>query len=57
MLGGRLTERALLAALVMGSGGGQVTWNDHRRFDGDVSAGVRRIVRQDTTAILKEVFR
>lgn len=56
MLGGKVSERALLASVAGGGARASITWNDHRRFDGDVSASVRRATREDTLHILDEVI-
>jgi hypothetical protein len=54
MLGSRISERSLLSAVGAGS---QVTWNDQRRFNGDVSAAVRNQNRQDTFNIIDKALR
>ena len=39
-----------------GAGGGrQIVWNDHRQFDGTISAAERELIRQDTLQIIAEV--
>ncbi len=53
LIGGRLSQQALLMTAAGGSGVGKgVTWNDHRHFDADVSQASRDAIFKDTIAIL-----
>jgi hypothetical protein len=54
VIGGRLTQQGLLAALQgMGGGGSGVVWNDQRRFSGEYTNAMREMVRKDTRAVLR----
>lgn len=55
IVGGRLTQENVLAAM-MGRGG-QVVWNDMRRFDGSYTQEIRRENRKDTLAILSRAMK
>jgi hypothetical protein len=57
VIGGRLTQESLMAAL-MGSarGGASVVWNDQRRFDGSYTNDIRRANREDTLQLLEGIF-
>lgn len=55
IVGGRLTQENVLAAM-MGRGG-QVVWNDNRRFDGAYTNEIRRENRKDTLAILSRAMK
>lgn len=56
MIGGRLTQQGLLAALMGAGGRSSVVWNDQRRFSGEYTHAIRRANRDDTLQILKGVF-
>jgi hypothetical protein len=56
MLGGQISEKMMLARLANGAGNGQVTWNDQRRFSGDISAAVKNQNRRDTMNILADAI-
>ena len=59
IIGGRLTQDALLGALARGAGEGRsLTINDHSRFDGRISASQVRAIKQETIgALVKEISR
>jgi len=60
ILGGRLSESSIMTALLGQGGsssGSRVVWNDHRRFDGDISEAVRRQNRADTLSIFSQVMK
>jgi hypothetical protein len=52
--GGRLTQTRMLNALA--GRGGNVTWNDHRRFDSRLSVADRRAIQQDNMATMASMF-
>lgn len=53
VIGGQLDERSLMRAMMSG---GQITWNDNRRFDSRLSLADRRAITEDTLAILGREF-
>lgn len=56
--GGSLDQSRLLGLITQGGGTGsgrQIVWNDHRQFDGTISAQERELIRQDTLQIIEEV--
>jgi hypothetical protein len=57
MIGGRLTQQGLLAALAGMGGGRSLVWNDVRRFDGSYTNAMREMVRKDTQEILERMLR
>ena len=52
IIGGQLSQQALLAAMAGGGGGKSITWNDHRRFDGRIGIAERRAIMEDTKAVI-----
>lgn len=59
MIGGRLTQDALLNAIAQGAGGGNrsLTIHDQSRFDGRIPAAqVRQIKRETRDEVLREFF-
>ena len=56
IIGGRLTQDSLLAALMNSGGNKNVVWQDQRRFSGEYSNAMRREVRNDTQRYLVEAL-
>jgi hypothetical protein len=56
MIGGTMTQQKLLMQLA-GGGKGNVTLNDHRRFDSSLSMQDRNVIREDTVNLLESVLR
>jgi hypothetical protein len=54
VIGGQLTQQSLMRAIA--SGRGNVTWNDHRRFDSRLSLADRDAILEDTKQILMQEF-
>ena len=52
MAHGRLTQASILQ-MMLGGGKGAVTYNDHRRIDGRITAEDRRAIQRDTAALLQ----
>jgi hypothetical protein len=53
LIGGRLSQQALLMTAAGGGGSGKgVTWNDYRHFEADVSQASRDAIFKDTISIL-----
>jgi hypothetical protein len=57
LIGGRLSQQNVIAAVANQGGGTNVTWNDQRRFSGEYTKGMRRQVQNDTIATIGEVFK
>lgn len=57
IIGGRLTQDALLTAIARGGGGSRrVTYTDQRRFSASVPLSERRAIVQETVAAIGEAF-
>lgn len=56
LIGGRLTQQSLMAALGGAGNRQSVTWNDQRRFDGAYTNEIRRANRNDTLNLLGGLF-
>jgi hypothetical protein len=61
IIGGRLTQDALLNALANGAGRqssamSSVTWNDSRRYSGEYTSAMRRQVKRDTQETIDQYF-
>lgn len=54
-IGGRLTQQAILGAMMRGKGSA-ITLNDHRRFDSSLSLADRRAIMNDTQQMLQELL-
>lgn len=48
MIGGRLNQQNVISAIR----GGQIVWNDMRRFSGEYTSSMRREIRRDTSAAI-----
>jgi hypothetical protein len=53
IVGGQLNQSNIMRAA---QSGGQVVWNDNRRFDGTYTEDIRRENRKDTMRVLSEVL-
>lgn len=56
LLGGQLTQSKLIQALLGGRGRGEMTWNDHRRFDSRITPEERREIQRDNERTLERMF-
>jgi len=48
IVSGKLTQQNALAAMARGMQSGNITLNDHRRFDGQITNAERRAIQEDT---------
>lgn len=55
MIGGQLTQQALLRAVARGTVN-SVVWNDRRRFSGEYTMSMRKAMQRDTLSLLSEVL-
>ncbi len=56
IIGGRLTEQALMSRLLTGNSN-SVTWNDMRKFNGEVSVPTRRQLQKDALETLGRILK
>jgi hypothetical protein len=56
LIGGKLSQQAILSAMVGRGPSKSVVWNDHRRFDSRIPLSERRAILEDTKRMLEEML-